>query len=174
MRQSLCEKSAQTAPGGRGSFVEPWGFIEVRRTATTGSGQRRSFTRTHQRGGTEVPRANPKLTHGLNCPRAAAARLGALHGRTIFAMERRLKDLRGIGAKMLGDFEKLGIRSVDELKSRDAQKLYDRICKLSGTRQDPCVLDTYRCAIEQARNPELPREQTNWWYWSRVRKKRLI
>jgi Pathogenicity locus len=89
-------------------------------------------------------------------------------------MERRLKDLRGIGVKMLGDFEKLGIRSVDELKSRDAQKLYDRICKLSGTRQDPCVLDTYRCAIEQARHPDLPVEQTNWWYWSRVRKKRLI
>ena len=89
-------------------------------------------------------------------------------------MERRLKDLRGIGAKMLGDFEKLGIRSVNELKSRDAEKLYDRICKLTGTRQDPCVLDTYRCAIEQARHPDLPVEQTNWWYWSRVRKAHLI
>jgi hypothetical protein len=85
-------------------------------------------------------------------------------------MERRLKDLRGIGTKMLGDFEKLGIRSVNELKSRDAQKLYDRMCKLAGTRQDPCVLDTYRCAIEQARHPDLPIEQTNWWYWSGVRK----
>lgn len=85
-------------------------------------------------------------------------------------MERRLKDLRGIGKKMLRDFEKLGIRSVAELKSRDAQKLYDRMCKLTGTRQDPCVLDTYRCAIEQARNPSLPPEQTDWWYWSRLRK----
>jgi len=65
---------------------------------------------------------------------------------------------------------KLGIRSVNDLKSRDAQKLYDRMCKLTGTRQDPCLLDTYRCAIEQARNPKLPPEQTNWWYWSRLRK----
>jgi len=85
-------------------------------------------------------------------------------------MERLLKDLRGIGKKMLEDFEMLGVRSVDDLKSRDAQDLYERMCKLTGTRQDPCVLDTYRCAIEQARNPRLPKEQRDWWYWSRLRK----
>jgi hypothetical protein len=88
----------------------------------------------------------------------------------MFVMELQLKDLRGIGERMLEDFQKLGIRSVPELKSRDAQKLYDRMCELTGTRQDPCVLDTYRCAIEQARNPDLPKEQTDWWYWSRLRK----
>jgi len=44
------------------------------------------------------------------------------------------------------------------------------MCEISGARQDPCVLDTYRCAIEQARNPNLPEEQKDWWYWSRVRK----
>jgi hypothetical protein len=79
-------------------------------------------------------------------------------------------DLRGIGRKMLEDFELLGIESVRELKSQDAHALYDRICGITGTRQDPCVLDTYRCAIEQARNPNLPEEQKDWWYWSRVRK----
>lgn len=87
-------------------------------------------------------------------------------------MERQLKDLRGIGKKMLADFDRLGIRSVTDLKSRDAQKLYDRMCKITGTRQDPCVLDTYRCAIEQARHPDLPPEQANWWYWSRLRKEK--
>lgn len=89
---------------------------------------------------------------------------------TMCTMEMQLKDLRGIGKKMLEDFEELGIQSVNDLKSRDAQKLYDRMCKLTGTRQDPCVLDTYRCAIEQARNPDLPKEQRDWWYWSRLRK----
>ena len=84
-------------------------------------------------------------------------------------MERQLKDLRGIGPKMLDDFGRLGVRSVLDLKSQDAQKLYDRMCKITRTRQDPCVLDTYRCAIEQARNPNLPPEKTNWWYWSRRR-----
>ncbi len=83
---------------------------------------------------------------------------------------RQLRDLRGIGRKMLEDFNLLGVRSVQQLKSEDAQQLYARMCELTGTRQDPCVLDTYRCAIEQARNPNLPEEQRDWWYWSRVRK----
>ena len=86
---------------------------------------------------------------------------------------RKLGDLRGIGAKMLEDFARLGISSVSQLRSGDALQLYARMCELSGTRQDPCVLDTYRCAIEQARNPGLPREQQDWWYWSRLRKQGL-
>jgi hypothetical protein len=85
-------------------------------------------------------------------------------------MERRLKDLRGIGKKMMEDFDKLGVRSVSQLKTCDADELYSRMCEITGARQDPCVHDTYRCAIEQARNPNLPEEQKDWWYWSNVRK----
>jgi hypothetical protein len=88
-------------------------------------------------------------------------------------MERHLKDLRGIGKKMLEDFDKLGVRSVNQLKSCNAHDLYNRMCEIGGVRQDPCVLDTYRCAIEQARNPNLPDEQKDWWYWSRLRKSAL-
>jgi hypothetical protein len=32
------------------------------------------------------------------------------------------------------------------------------------------VLDTFCCAVAQARDPGLPAEQRNWWYWSRLRK----
>jgi len=91
-------------------------------------------------------------------------------GNAVAAVEVQLKNLRGIGRRMLEDFERLGVKSVRQLKSQDAQELYDRMCKITGTRQDPCVLDTYRCAIEQARNPNLPEEQRDWWYWSRLRK----
>ena len=80
-------------------------------------------------------------------------------------------DLRGIGKRMLEDFELLGVKSVRQLKSQDAQTLYDRMCAITGTRQDPCVLDVFRCATEQARDPRLPADQRNWWYWSRVRKR---
>ncbi len=82
--------------------------------------------------------------------------------------------MRGIGKKMLEDFELLGIQSIQQLMAADADQLYLRMCALTGTRQDPCVLDTYRCAIEQARNPDLTPEQCDWWYWSRLRKKGLI
>jgi len=85
---------------------------------------------------------------------------------------RRLSDLDSIGPAMLRDFQILGIRSVPQLAKSNARKLYDRLCKITRTRQDPCVLDTFTCAVAQAKNPKLPRAQRHWWYWSRVRKAR--
>jgi nucleotidyltransferase/DNA polymerase involved in DNA repair len=83
---------------------------------------------------------------------------------------RQLGDLSGIGKAMLEDLELLGIHSVDQLKDCEPQMLYDELCRRTGQRQDPCVLDTFTCAVAQARNPDLPPEQRNWWYWSRIRK----
>lgn len=83
---------------------------------------------------------------------------------------RQLADLGSIGPAMLKDFALLGIRSVDALAKQDAQALYDRLCVLTNAQQDPCVLDTFACAIAQAKNPKLPQEQCQWWYWSRKRK----
>ena len=85
---------------------------------------------------------------------------------------RRLRDLAGIGKAFLADFELLGIRNVDQLKKQDGRRLYDRLCDITGTLQDPCVEDTLVCAVAQARDPNLPAEQRQWWYWSRVRKAR--
>ena len=65
-----------------------------------------------------------------------------------------LRDLSGIGPAMLKDFELLGIESVAHLARQNPQKLYNRLCELTGTRQDPCVLDTFTCAVAQARDPE--------------------
>ncbi len=84
---------------------------------------------------------------------------------------RQLNDLRSIGPAMLGDFSRLGIHSVDALAQQEAQVLYDRLCHLTGQRQDPCVLDTFSCAIAQARDPQLPSAQCQWWWWSRKRKR---
>jgi hypothetical protein len=73
---------------------------------------------------------------------------------------------------MLRDFQLLGVRSVTHLAQCDAKTLYDRLCRITAKRQDPCVLDTFTCAVAQAKNPNLPKPQKNWWYWSRGRKKR--
>ena len=83
---------------------------------------------------------------------------------------RRLSDLDGIGKAMLKDFELLGINSVEQLSKADPKKLFDRLCKITKSKQDPCVLDTFTCAIAQARDPKLPKAQRNWWWWSRKRK----
>ncbi len=83
---------------------------------------------------------------------------------------RRLKDLAGIGGAMLGDFDLLGVDSVAALARQDPDELYSRLCALTGRQQDICVLDVFRCAVAQARHPELPREQCDWWWWSRQRR----
>ena len=83
---------------------------------------------------------------------------------------RRLGDLSGIGKAMLEDFKLLRITTVDELAQADPDRLYEELCDRTQTRQDPCVLDTFRCAVAQAKDPRLPAAQCNWWYWSGLRK----
>jgi hypothetical protein len=85
---------------------------------------------------------------------------------------RRLEDLISIGPVMLRDFEMLGIRSVTQLARQNPQRMYARLNRVSGQRQDPCVLDVFRAVVAQARNPRLPAAQCQWWYWSRQRKER--
>jgi hypothetical protein len=84
---------------------------------------------------------------------------------------RQLRELVSIGPAMLEDFEKLRVRTVGELARRKPEKLYEQLCEVTGQRQDICVLDVFRAAVAQARNPQLPAAQRNWWYWSRLRKK---
>ena len=88
------------------------------------------------------------------------------------AQSRELKDLVSIGPAMLRDFEMLKIRSVADLAKSDPLRMYRKLCQLTGQRQDPCVLDVFRSAVAQARNPRLPAEKCQWWYWSKIRKAR--
>lgn len=83
---------------------------------------------------------------------------------------RELSDLISIGPAMLRDFELLGIHSVAELARQNPQRLYEKLSRVAGQHQDICVLDVFRAAVAQARNPRLPAEQCQWWYWSKKRK----
>ncbi len=83
--------------------------------------------------------------------------------------ERRLQDLVSVGPAIARDFEMLGIRSVKQLAKRNPEKLYERLCELTGP-LDICCLDVFRAAVAQAKNSKLPIEQCQWWYWSRRRK----
>jgi len=80
-----------------------------------------------------------------------------------------LASLFSVGPAMLRDFEILGIGSVEKLAKQDPQKMYRKLERATGQRQDPCVLDTFCAAVAQARDPLLPAEQRQWWYWSKKR-----
>jgi hypothetical protein len=85
---------------------------------------------------------------------------------------RQLWDLISIGPAMLRDFELLGIRSVEQLAKQNPRRLYEKLGRVARQHQDICVLDVFSAAVAQARNPRLPAEQCQWWYWSGRRKQR--
>lgn len=86
------------------------------------------------------------------------------------APERRLEDLVSVGPTIIRDFTMLGVCSVAQLSRRNPEKLYEKLCEITGKAQDICCLDVFRAAVAQARNPRLPLAQCQWWYWSRRRK----
>ena len=85
---------------------------------------------------------------------------------------RRLIDLVSVGPATVADLALLGITTVDALRGRDPRELYERLCRVTGARHDPCCEDVFAAAIAQANDPALPAERCAWPYWSRVRKAR--
>jgi nucleotidyltransferase/DNA polymerase involved in DNA repair len=83
---------------------------------------------------------------------------------------RRLEDLTSIGPAMLRDLQLLGVRTVPQLARRDPQRLYKKLCRITDQQIDICCQDVFSAAVAQARNPLLPADQCQWWYWSRRRK----
>src|SRR5262249_16724974 len=83
---------------------------------------------------------------------------------------RRMRDLISVGPAILRDFELLSVHNMKQLARSDPRQLYRRLCRVTGERQDPCVLDVFCAAVAQARDPHLPAERCLWWYWSRKRK----
>jgi len=80
------------------------------------------------------------------------------------------QQLISVGPAIERGFHLLGIHSIAQLAKRNPRKMYDNLCELTGERQDICCLDVFEAAVAQARDPQLPTEQCQWWYWSRKRK----
>jgi pathogenicity locus Cdd1 protein len=76
-----------------------------------------------------------------------------------------LQSLPGIGPSLGADLRALGVRGIADLARRDPERLYTRLNRLRGVRQDPCVLYTFRCAVYAARTPRPRPELLKWWNW---------
>ena len=59
----------------------------------------------------------------------------------------RLEDIPNVGPAVAGDLRQLGITSPGELPGRDPYALYDDLCRITGHRHDPCLLDTFIAAV---------------------------
>ena len=78
-----------------------------------------------------------------------------------------LSELANVGPATLGDLHQLGIRTVRQLARRDALALYRSLCRRTGKRHDPCVIDVFMAIIHQARGGKpMP-----WWKFTAERKR---
>jgi hypothetical protein len=79
----------------------------------------------------------------------------------------KFQDIPNVGAAITRDFLLLGIQKPSDLKQCDAFSLYKKMCRVSGVRQDPCVLDTYMAVIDFMNGAPL----RPWWFYTKARKR---
>ena len=85
----------------------------------------------------------------------------------------RLEQLPNVGPSLAGDLRRVGVAQPRDLVGRDPfalyDALYDALCDVSRTRQDPCVLDVFMSAVHFMEGaPALP-----WWHYTAERKRAL-
>jgi hypothetical protein len=78
---------------------------------------------------------------------------------------REFQTIPGVGRSIAEDFWKLGLRKVADLKRRNPQRLYDRLCDLQATKVDRCMLYVMRCAVYFASTAKPKPELLKWWNW---------
>ena len=79
----------------------------------------------------------------------------------------RLEDIPNIGPAVAADLRQLGINAPAELPGRDPYALYDDLCRITGQRHDPCLLDTFIAAVRYMEGaPKKP-----WWKYTAERKR---
>jgi Pathogenicity locus len=80
-----------------------------------------------------------------------------------------LEDIPNVGPAIAADLRRLGITSPGDLLGRDPYGMYDDLCRITGQRHDPCLLDTFIAAVRyMAGEPKKP-----WWKFTAERKREL-
>ena len=83
-------------------------------------------------------------------------------------LSKEFQRIPNVGPKMAEDLIQLGVTSTAQLAKMDPDDMYDRMCAISGARQDPCVWDTYAAIVDYAQTSV----KKNWWDFTAERKKR--
>ncbi len=76
-----------------------------------------------------------------------------------------LIEVPGIGKSIKQDLQKLGIKQVEDLKNKDPQALYNKLCELENKPLDRCLLYTFRCAVYYASHAKHDPVKLKWWNW---------
>lgn len=81
----------------------------------------------------------------------------------------RLQDLANVGPAVERMLGRVGVTAPAQLAGQDPYELFERLCAVDGCRHDPCLLDTFMSAVDQADGkPARP-----WWEYTPERKRSL-
>jgi hypothetical protein len=81
----------------------------------------------------------------------------------------KIEDIPNIGPAIASDLALLNIRSPSELIGKDPYRMYDDLCRMTGTKHDPCVIDVFISAVRFMEGEPAMK----WWHYTPERKKRL-
>src|SRR5262249_34838184 len=80
-----------------------------------------------------------------------------------------LEQLPNVGPAIAADLRLLGLARPEDLVGRDPYVLYEELCRVTGERHDPCLLDTFIAAVRfMGGEPARP-----WWAYTAERKREL-
>lgn len=80
---------------------------------------------------------------------------------------RALADLPNVGPAVARDLRLIGIGEPAQLVGRCPYEMYAQLCRLSGARHDPCVIDVF-ISLTRFMDGEAPRP---WWAYTAERKR---
>lgn len=80
-----------------------------------------------------------------------------------------LRQLPNVGPAIAADLRRLGVSDPQDLRGRDPYAMYDELCRVTGKRHDPCLLDVFVAVVRfMDGEPAKP-----WWKYTTERKREL-
>jgi len=81
------------------------------------------------------------------------------------SVSKELEQIPGVGKNIAQDMRNIGIHSVNDLKRKQAEQLYQKLCDFKASPVDRCMLYIFRCAIYYAENTQHDPQLLKWWNW---------
>jgi len=78
---------------------------------------------------------------------------------------KQLEQIPGVGKKIALDMQDIGICHINDLKGKNPEELYRKLCEYKTSPVDRCMLYVFRCAIYYASNTEHDPKLLKWWNW---------
>jgi hypothetical protein len=80
-----------------------------------------------------------------------------------------LQQIPNIGTSIAANLRQIGVSTPQDLLGKDPYAMYDELCRITGVRHDPCLLDVFIAAVRfMAGEPAKP-----WWKYTSERKRKL-